>query len=322
MKIPTRILTILGAILIASIPDARGEQEGDYTYSIKDNTVLISKFTGKGAAATVPKTVKTLPVTSIEANTFLGSKDLTSVSLPEGVSSIGETAFGDCEKLVKVSIPASAATIGNHAFRGCPKLLSIDVAAANPNYRSVDGILFDKLQTILIKYPSGKKGSYTISDSVISIGRAFSFCEGLTGLVIGKGVASVEVRALAGCKNLLSVTIGENMASIANSAFLQCENLTSIAFGSGVTSIGETAFQECKKLTNVIIPANVISIDYGAFADCTGLKSVTFKGNAPKLGDKAFAGTSPSFGILYTKNSTGFTSPTWNGYPAVKVDAR
>jgi BspA type Leucine rich repeat region (6 copies) len=343
LKVIAPKLYLIGTFILASAC-ARAEQEGDYTYTIAGNAVAITKYTGKNGEAKIPSTINKLPVKDIGANAFLGSKGLTSVMIPEGVISIGDIAFGDCEKLAKVAIPASVTSIGNYVFRGCPKLLSIVVAPGNPNYCSIDGVCFDKLQTTLLKYPGGKKGAYVIPDSVTSVRGAFAYCEGLEGLVMGKGLTAVDARAFAGCKNLASVTVGNNVTSIGGSAFVMCESLAAVTLGSGVTSIGGTAFQDCNKLAAVIIPDNVVSIDGGAFAGCTALKSVTigrgvssvgasafgtcpnlaratFTGNAPAVGSNIFEGAASSFSIHYGKGSTGFTSPTWNGYPATQTES-
>ena len=99
---PKRIITTLAAILIFNAHDLRAEQEGDFEYSIKDNNAIITKYTGAGGALTIPSTMNKLTVTGIAANAFIGRKTLTSVSVPDGITSIGDIAFGDCEKLAKV----------------------------------------------------------------------------------------------------------------------------------------------------------------------------------------------------------------------------
>ena len=129
MKTPPHLITTLAVLLTLSATCLCAEQEGDFTYSIKDKAIVITKYTGKDGAATVPSMINKLPVAGIESNAFLGSNNLTSVTIPEGVTSIGDIAFGDCGKLTMVSIPASVASIGKAVFRGCPELMSIDVAA-------------------------------------------------------------------------------------------------------------------------------------------------------------------------------------------------
>ena len=87
-----------------------------------------------------------------------------------------------------------------------------------------------------------------------------------------------------------------------------------------ITSIGISAFYGCPGLTTLVLPSSVISIGYDAFRFCTSLTSATFEGNAPfSFGSNVFSDSAPGFAIHYYEGSSGFTSPTWNGYPAVAL---
>jgi len=105
-------------------------------------------------------------VTSIGGGAFSDCKGLTSVSIPNSVSSIGYCAFMGCAKLASVTIPNSVKTIGGDVFRACTSLAFINVATDNNNYRSEDGVLFNKSKTVLITYPRGKQGAYIIPKGV------------------------------------------------------------------------------------------------------------------------------------------------------------
>ncbi|MCX6873760.1 MAG: leucine-rich repeat domain-containing protein, partial [Verrucomicrobia bacterium] len=109
-------------------------------------------------------------VTSIGDYAFSGCSGLTSVTIPASVTSIGDGAFDGCSGLTVLTIPASVTSIGDGAFAGCRGLTSISVDDANPSYRSLDGVLFNKSVTRLIRYPGGLTGVYTIPASVTSIG--------------------------------------------------------------------------------------------------------------------------------------------------------
>src|SRR5262245_48042513 len=140
---------------------------------------------------------------TIEENAFFGCHSLTSVAIPDSVTSIGSYAFGFCAGLTSVTTGDGLSSIGG-AFTGCtglrnivigssvnfidgielqnlPSLTNITVVASNPAYSSVDGVLFNKTQTILIKFPEGRGGVYAIPSGVTEIGYgAFYFCAGLT----------------------------------------------------------------------------------------------------------------------------------------------
>ena len=96
--------------------------------------------------------------------------------------------------------------IGNYAFSGCDRLTNIDVSENNKSYTSVDGVLFNKNKTILIRYPVDKYTNYTIPDGVTSIGvGAFSGCDSLTSITIPDSVTSIGKRAFFACNNLADV---------------------------------------------------------------------------------------------------------------------
>ncbi|MDD6021937.1 MAG: leucine-rich repeat protein [Oscillospiraceae bacterium] len=160
-------------------------------------------------------------VTSIDGGAFSGCSSLTSITIPDSVTSIGHWAFEDCESLTSITIPDSVTSIGNYAFYGCTGLTSITVAENNPNYSSLNGILFNKEQTELLQYPAGKAdNSYIIPDSVTSIGYdAFEDCESLISITIGNRVTSIGFDAFSGCKNLKSITIPYSVTDIGREAF-------------------------------------------------------------------------------------------------------
>ena len=230
-------------------------------------------------------------VTSIGEYAFDGCTSLTSITIPNSVTSIRKSAFRRCKSLTSITIPNSLTSIGEYAFYGCDALTSINVDVNNPNYCSIDGVLFDKNQTTLIKYPRGKQGaSYIIPNSVTSIGEcAFYGCDALTSVTIPNSVTSIGNSAFRDCCALSSITIPNSVTSIGNSAFSGCDALTSITIPNSVTSIGHSAFKDCKKLTSITIPNSVTSIGDSAFSRCDKLTSVTIPNSVRSIGEYAFS---------------------------------
>jgi hypothetical protein len=186
-------------------------------------------------------------------------------------------------------------------------MTSISVDSGNASFLSVDGVLFNIAQTLILQCPAGKSGAYTIPAGVTAIGRqAFDFCQRLT-----------------------SVTIPSGVTGIGNDAFSYCTGLTGITLPSTVTNLGDDAFFACRGLTTVTIPASVTSIGWAAFNGCIALASATFEGNAPAaFGFNPLFGSNPStvfqstaagFTVYFFNGATGFTTPTWYGYPAVAL---
>ena len=161
-------------------------------------------------------------------------------------TSIGDYAFNYCSGLTSIEIPNSVTSIGNYAFSLCGLLTEINVDENNTVYSSIDGVLFNKSQTELIQYPEGKQGSYTIPNSVTSIGDwAFYKCSSLTSVTIGNSVTSIGESAFEGCSGLTSVTIGNSVTSIGNYTFADCTGLTSIVIDATTPPVlGSSAFYQ------------------------------------------------------------------------------
>ena len=157
-------------------------------------------------------------------------------TIPSTVTSIGDEAFGDCDSLTSITIPDTVTHIGKSAFSRCNNLVNITVDPNNPNYASIDGVLFNKAITELVCYPNGRAGAYTIPDTVTFVGN-FSFiaCESLTGITIPDSVTIIGDYAFMDCIGLTSITIPLSMKSIGRSAFQSCRNLTGISFNGTIS---------------------------------------------------------------------------------------
>uniref|UniRef100_UPI0037DD6B41 leucine-rich repeat domain-containing protein n=1 Tax=Methanomethylophilus alvi TaxID=1291540 RepID=UPI0037DD6B41 len=140
-------------------------------------------------------------VTSIGNSVFLNCKSLESVTIPDSVTSIGENAFSGCTSLTGIVIPSSMTSIGYAAFSECTSLTGITVSESNPSYSSDGGVLFDKDKDALIQYPVGNDSkSYVIPDSVTSIEDfAFYGCTSITSITFPDSVSSVGYAAFYGC---------------------------------------------------------------------------------------------------------------------------
>jgi hypothetical protein len=203
-------------------------------------------------------------VTRIEEAAFNYCWDVTSLSIPESVVSIGRDALigtqwyenqpngvvyagtvaynykGYMQPYSKLALKRGTKGIGDYAFSCCDGLISI-----------------------------------LIPESMENIGEgAFEYCHSLTSLDIPIGVKNIGNGAFRNCCELTSMIIPDNVPTIGNNAFQNCYGLNSVVIGKNVSKIGEQAFDNCNGLTNITLPAKIAMIGSGAFYQCRSLSDV------------------------------------------------
>ena len=307
------------------------QQDGIYYEIIGDESVRVDhsgepgsygpapSYSGK---VTIPETVtyqgKTYRVTGIVEQAFWKCEGLTSVTMPNSVTTIGDGAFGYCEDLTSVTISNGVTTIGWNVFCGCSGLTSV-----------------------------------TIPESVTAIGEnAFYLCTGLTSIIIPNSVTEIGDWAFGYCSGLTSVTIPESVITIGKCAF-SCSYLTFVKISENVTTIGDEAFNTTKHILyngyvsgvpwsaktryyydgdyaysdanktkfcfyagtsgDVVIPDGATSIVENAFADATNITSVTIPESVNTIEANAFKGCTGLTSVIISKNVSSISSSAFSG---------
>ena len=246
-----------------------------------------------------------------EGTRFIGDfafsqSELSSISIPESVISIGIGAFADCPNLMSINIPEGVTNFGTGAFSGCPNL------PVENNIRYADTYLIEAIDKSLTEYQI-KDGTRIIGTS------AFSYCPNLTSFNIPNSITIIDSYAFDGCENLNSINIPNSVKSIGSYVFQSCSNLTSITIPSSVTNIKESVFsgsslesiqvdgsnliydsrdgcnavieKSSNKLIagckNTIIPNTVTSIGKCAFENVL-MTSIDIPGSVSSIGDYGF----------------------------------
>ncbi|MCH5350565.1 MAG: leucine-rich repeat protein [Clostridiales bacterium] len=278
-----------------------------YTFTMqKENIVLTATWNVWDGleAFDFTSTPTTLIITGLKST-------LTTIVIPEGVTSIAEDAFSGCSTLISIEIPSSVESIGRNAFYGCSNLTSIEVAVNNAIYSSQDGILYNKAKTDFIHVPLAIK-SVTIPSSITNIGqRVFEGCSKLVSLEIPANVTSIGQSAFNGCSGLESLEIpfvGECVGKEGNTHFgyifgagsySDNNNYVPVALKTvvvtGDTNIADYAFNDCSSIVSITISDTVTNIGTYVFYNCSSLESLTI----PFVGANKEGTGKTNFGYIF-----------------------
>ena len=304
-----------------------GPTEGIIYDKSDDGTyAMVVAYSGTAAKVKIADTYEGLPVTVIYDDAFRSNKTITSVIIPDSVTSIGNYAFENCSSLTSVVIPDSVTSIGNNGFFRCSSLSSIvipDSVTSIGNYAfsycfSLTSIVIpDSVTSIgyMAFYGCNSLTSVVIPDNVTFIGSyAFSYCSSLTSIVIGDSVASIgDGPYFAYCSSLINIEVSKNnqhYKSIDGNLYSKDETIliqyavgkseTPFVIPYNVTSIDDWAFYGCTSLIAILIPDSVTSIGYHAFYDCSSLISIVIPDSVTYIGDYAFYDCSNLKDVYYT----------------------
>ena len=173
---------------------------------------------------------------------FAGCDKLESVTLPNSATTIEKNAFLGCSSLTRLDIPPYAEEVT--PSDGCERLAGIHISAANPHYRSEDGVLFTADLSQIVWFPVGKSGDYTMPASVTSLGDyAFQGCH-ITRFTLPEGLKELGQNVFYG-STVEEVVTPASLRTIPTATFQGCRQLTTVRLGSGTELVSDYAFGNC-----------------------------------------------------------------------------
>lgn len=197
-----------------------------------------------------------------------------SVTIPESVTSIGQSAFESCFNLDSLIIKDAATSIGESAFDGCSHLTTLSLGK---NITTIGDYAFQQCSYLT---------NVIIPQSVTSIGRQAFYLTDLNTLTIKGPIKSMGYAAFAGCTNLTSLSLYDGIQTIGEGAFINSTSLEAVTIPQSVTSIGASAFAYCSNLRTITIPEKVTTIESDTFTGCSNLKSITLSAELKSFQDK------------------------------------
>jgi len=314
---PAQWIDSAGAVKVQAAEDLK---YGKMTYFVLDDgTVAIADCEDDiSGTLVIPETIDGKIVSRIDKSAFEGCQSLTSITIPKGVTSVGDYDYGYW--------------FAESVFKGCSSLTEICVDEQNEFFTSEDGVLFDKGKEELIYYPGGKQEkSYEIPSGIRLISIAFQDCtclesitipssveSVLTGFFAGSSIAYIDVDAAnefcysqngilfsiskgtgtdtdkvylhtyPGERKEASYTVPPNVTAITYYGMYGCKYLTSVTISNGVQAIFSYSFGECSALTCIELPKTLKSIGEDAFNGCKSLKEIAIPNGVTYIGDRAF----------------------------------
>ena len=297
---------------------------GDFVYATTAKDTLLL-YTGTGANVSIPSSVVVI------ADEAFQNSSISTITLPNSISTIGDYAFADCNNLTSITIPNSVTSMGEGVFYSCINLTSVSLP--NSVTSMGEGVFYNCVNLTSVSLPNGiteippqtfyncyNLALSPLNNSVTKIGSsAFEHCSGLTSLPLPSTIVQIGERAFAGCGGLTSLVIPSSITTIKSEAFAYCGGLTSITIPPSCRYIDEMAFSGCIALCNAVIPNTVTNIGENAFLNvylieyhgsATGAPWGAKFMNAFQDGDFIYTNATKDTLLLYNGSSSSVTIPS------------
>ena len=296
----------VNSVMPVMVKDSEQTENG-WQYTVYDNTVTITGYSGNATKLTIPSEIEGKPVTEIDSYAFADNTTITSVNLGS-IQKIGYSVFEGCTSLKSLTIPKTLTEAKYDGYYGNAPLTgsSITSVTFEEGIENIPAYIcygVSSLTSVTLPEKSDTIDGYSIGDSAFSrtslsavelpssltrIGKyAFSECSLLKKISIPDNVTEIGTGVFNACTSLTNVSIGNSVETIANDSFRGCTQLTEVTFGTNVVNIDSYAFEGCKRLPKVDLSESVKSIGDCVFMNCTSLESVTL-GSIHSIGYNVF----------------------------------
>ena len=313
------ILCLLLFVLMSMNLCASGESVSEWNYELReDDTAIITAYLGTDSEVTIPEMLDGHLVTALACNVFWFNEEITSVNIPESLTSIGDYVFlADYERnisayydnmlgpeLAKVLVDyfAEYADVDQiNPFLGCFSLEIINVSPENPVFTVTGNMLINKVSNTAIVYPAGRQDAdYAIPEGITSIGFQTFFGSNFTSVSLPASLSEIRQNPFIFCLNLKDITVSGNNEnfSVRNNALLSSGGMLvsypmtadkeSYTVPDGIEAIGAGAFFNNMSLKEVVLPEGVKTIEGRAFDHCENLKTVILPEGLLSIEDDAF----------------------------------
>ena len=316
------LIMLFSQMLVLAAPRIPVYKVGNVYYFLDKSTGTITGFAGEPKDITIPTSLGGYNVVSIGPGAFKDSPSLSSVVVPDGITTIAAEAFAKCPNLASVEISSTVSYVGSKAFADCTNLSYVNFKGV-PGY--IDSNAFDNTNwvidsgaefvllgnTTLLKY-NGISETINVPSGIKCIAaNAFAYNETIKEVILPNTVEKIGDNAFIHCKNLEKVTIPTTVSHIGAGAFddtLWMDNIETdfvtvngvlisykgnsphVYIPEGVTAVGSGAFAANEALRSVHIPDSVIYIDSMAFGSCRQLRLVTIPYEVEWIDEYAFTG--------------------------------
>lgn len=290
------ICLIIMALIFPCVASLSALAEDNIIYRTWDNLTWSLNYDtgemvigGSGAFPNLTRYVAYYPLSSL-IPWYYAKENVKSLVIGDEITKVTSYMFTDFDNLTTVYLGSGLEEIAVSAFDFSDNIENFYVAEDNQHFTAVNGILYNKDMTSILRYPTARQGGFSIPEAVTTIGGgAFEQCFHLTDIVIPETVTSIGVNAFSQCFKLTNVIIPASVTTIYDSAFFDCDGLTEIILPDNVTKLGSHAFAYCDNVTRLRLSENLKTIPAYAFCGLTSLTHLTLPRNLYEIKSNGFS---------------------------------